>query len=498
VSRLKQKQATGLNKVSHRPSPQATTIRLSKTYYSQHTMATYIPSPSALDGGGTGSGQTSSVTSSYPPPYQGASRFDASSVHGGGGVGIMPSSTSSAGSISTPVRPGMHFASDDPFEGLSSSGKRNKELSSLLRECANAIDRNDNYSSTKLFKLNTLLQEYTVEMQNSETYNINKATNNNSSSSNNINSINTASGGGGGVSGGTGATFADAPMGPQPPSSTSTNNKGFDSHESTASASLPAPPIVQTNSLEEAANQGAANVKKVGKLFGKTLNSAFKGTEKAFQSAAAKVHKPGNNGSSRANLNVDLYQAECNDDNPFTGTGGTATTTSTSASTSTAAKHDNTSDEWGSTTGAATHDSIEKLATAAAAAVISPSTAAAQEDPSLPSVSVVNAAGTAIGGMMNQSQGALAPPNAEASIAGTAASRSSTTSASASSGFQSNSGKPCFQRPINKMSNLIANGWIEQQRRSKMRVVWKDILASLVEGRKPKEETTLWIQRQGA
>jgi hypothetical protein len=56
--------------------------------------------------------------------------------------------------------------------------------------------------------------------------------------------------------------------------------------------------------------------------------------------------------------------------------------------------------------------------------------------------------------------------------------------------------KPCFQRPINPSSNLIANGWIEQQRRSKMRVVWKDVLASLVEGRRPGEETTLWIQRQ--
>jgi len=56
--------------------------------------------------------------------------------------------------------------------------------------------------------------------------------------------------------------------------------------------------------------------------------------------------------------------------------------------------------------------------------------------------------------------------------------------------------KPCFQRPINPSSNLIANGWIDQQRRSKMRVVWKDVLASLVEGRRPGEETTLWIQRQ--
>lgn len=56
--------------------------------------------------------------------------------------------------------------------------------------------------------------------------------------------------------------------------------------------------------------------------------------------------------------------------------------------------------------------------------------------------------------------------------------------------------KPAFQRPVNPNSILIANGWIEQQRRSKMRVVWKDVLASLVEGRKPGEETTLWIQRE--
>ena len=56
--------------------------------------------------------------------------------------------------------------------------------------------------------------------------------------------------------------------------------------------------------------------------------------------------------------------------------------------------------------------------------------------------------------------------------------------------------RPAFSRPSNPNTNLIANGWIEQQRRSKMRIVWKDILASLVEGRKPGEETTLWIQRE--
>lgn len=56
--------------------------------------------------------------------------------------------------------------------------------------------------------------------------------------------------------------------------------------------------------------------------------------------------------------------------------------------------------------------------------------------------------------------------------------------------------KPPFQRPSNPKSALIANGWIEQQRRSKFRPVWKEVLASLVEGRKPGEETTLWIQRE--
>jgi hypothetical protein len=56
--------------------------------------------------------------------------------------------------------------------------------------------------------------------------------------------------------------------------------------------------------------------------------------------------------------------------------------------------------------------------------------------------------------------------------------------------------KPSFQRPTSAASALIANGWIEQYRRSKMRFVWKEVLASLVEGRKPGEETTLWIQRE--
>ena len=57
-------------------------------------------------------------------------------------------------------------------------------------------------------------------------------------------------------------------------------------------------------------------------------------------------------------------------------------------------------------------------------------------------------------------------------------------------------GKLAFQRPSNPESALLASGWIAQQRRSKLRVVWKDILATLVEARKSTEETTLWIQRE--
>ena len=60
-----------------------------------------------------------------------------------------------------------------------------------------------------------------------------------------------------------------------------------------------------------------------------------------------------------------------------------------------------------------------------------------------------------------------------------------------------NKNRPAFQRPINKLSNLIANGWLEQQRTtSNTRIVWKQILASLVEARNSDEETTLWIQRE--
>ncbi len=56
--------------------------------------------------------------------------------------------------------------------------------------------------------------------------------------------------------------------------------------------------------------------------------------------------------------------------------------------------------------------------------------------------------------------------------------------------------RPKFQRPDNQSSPLVVSGWIEQYRRSKMRLVWKEVLASLVEGRRPGEVTTLWIQRE--
>jgi hypothetical protein len=84
------------------------------------------------------------------------------------------------------------------------------------------------------------------------------------------------------------------------------------------------------------------------------------------------------------------------------------------------------------------------------------------------------------------------PAVATATSAGAAsAARSESTSASSTT-----KSRPAFQRPTNPKSTLIANGWMEQQRRSKMRVVWKEVLASLVEGRREGEETTLWIQRE--
>ena len=58
------------------------------------------------------------------------------------------------------------------------------------------------------------------------------------------------------------------------------------------------------------------------------------------------------------------------------------------------------------------------------------------------------------------------------------------------SGGAAASSRPPFQRPVNPNSTLIANGWMEQQRRSKTRTVWKGVLVSLVARRRLGEETT--------
>ncbi len=53
------------------------------------------------------------------------------------------------------------------------------------------------------------------------------------------------------------------------------------------------------------------------------------------------------------------------------------------------------------------------------------------------------------------------------------------------------------KRSINPTSNSVANVLIDPKRRSKMRELWNEVLASLVEaGRRPAEETTMWIQRR--
>jgi hypothetical protein len=92
----------------------------------------------------------------------------------------------------------------------------------------------------------------------------------------------------------------------------------------------------------------------------------------------------------------------------------------------------------------------------------------------------------------------MSSPPAAAAAGMSVGSSGETSSVAAATTAGASSGKPSFQRPVNAKSPLIANGWIEQQRRSKMRTVWKDVLVSLVEARKPTEETTLWIQREVA
>lgn len=56
--------------------------------------------------------------------------------------------------------------------------------------------------------------------------------------------------------------------------------------------------------------------------------------------------------------------------------------------------------------------------------------------------------------------------------------------------------KSPFQRPSDASSSLVACGWIEQLRRSKMRYVWKTVLMSVVKGRHVDEETVMLIQRE--
>ena len=82
------------------------------------------------------------------------------------------------------------------------------------------------------------------------------------------------------------------------------------------------------------------------------------------------------------------------------------------------------------------------------------------------------------------------------SSANNAAAATATATATTPTKKPGNHHKPSFQRPINKQSNLISNGWVEQQRRSTLRMVWKQILLTLVEARRPGEDTTLWIQRE--
>ena len=60
----------------------------------------------------------------------------------------------------------------------------------------------------------------------------------------------------------------------------------------------------------------------------------------------------------------------------------------------------------------------------------------------------------------------------------------------------SDGSNPSFRGPVDANSSVIAVGWIEQSRRSKMQMVWKAVVVSLVKGRRPGEQTTFWIQRQ--
>ena len=92
--------------------------------------------------------------------------------------------------------------------------------------------------------------------------------------------------------------------------------------------------------------------------------------------------------------------------------------------------------------------------------------------------------------------GDLDQPELNHASAGIRKTNSEASAEEESSNMGSESNRPKFQRPDNTSSQLVVSGWIEQFRRSKMRLVWKEVLASLVEGQKPGEVTTLWIQRE--
>jgi len=61
--------------------------------------------------------------------------------------------------------------------------------------------------------------------------------------------------------------------------------------------------------------------------------------------------------------------------------------------------------------------------------------------------------------------------------------------------FDENPTSP-FSKTPNSKSVLLANGWVELRCHHHRKVTWKEVLASLVEARRPGEETTLWIQRE--
>uniref|UniRef100_A0A7S3LGM9 PH domain-containing protein n=1 Tax=Amphora coffeiformis TaxID=265554 RepID=A0A7S3LGM9_9STRA len=56
--------------------------------------------------------------------------------------------------------------------------------------------------------------------------------------------------------------------------------------------------------------------------------------------------------------------------------------------------------------------------------------------------------------------------------------------------------KPAFQQPHNYSSGVLAAGWIQQQHRVQGNLVWRRVLATIVEGQSHGEETTLFIYQE--